>query len=107
MTCFRSRPRVHKQLIEVLPMERTFPILVYLRVGVDYCGRLAFNEAVSEVFMASLRRFTSLLGKSNSRTVPDRSCDGGSIEFKFIPVKAQNFDGCMGGGREVHERLHA
>ncbi|XP_053691129.1 uncharacterized protein LOC128739658 [Sabethes cyaneus] len=93
ITCFRSKPTVHEQLMADLPAERVTPAPPFLRVGVDYCGPFLINypnrrkipikhyaaifvclvtkavhiEMVADLttqgFLAALRRFVARRGK--------------------------------------------
>ncbi|XP_058827738.1 uncharacterized protein LOC131687658 [Topomyia yanbarensis] len=38
VACFRTKPKVHEQLMADLPPERVTPCAPFQRVGVDYCG---------------------------------------------------------------------
>ncbi|XP_065089275.1 uncharacterized protein LOC135710594 [Ochlerotatus camptorhynchus] len=91
--CFRTKPKVHEQLMADLPSERVTPCTPFQRVGIDLCGpflvaypqrrarpvkcfvvvficlvtKAVHLELVADLttqaFLASLRRFSSRRGK--------------------------------------------
>ncbi|XP_055605576.1 uncharacterized protein LOC129753754 [Uranotaenia lowii] len=89
--CFRNRPRVSKQLMGELPVERVSPAEVFDKVGVDYCGPFLVRyprtqprkhfvaifvclatkavhielvaDLTSEAFIAAFKRFSGRRGK--------------------------------------------
>ncbi|XP_062715106.1 uncharacterized protein LOC134291407 [Aedes albopictus] len=51
--CFRSKPKVHEQLMADLPPVRVTPAAVFLKVGIDLCGpfhKVFFNKPIVVVF---------------------------------------------------------